>query len=247
MENAIKLARRAKKFLLPVNGRLHDDKKFQGLDENEPLKLPFPVIALEYRRTLSHHDHSHPAQGDNSSKAIVFAEQQEDKILITPIMWVDRLKMWAPFGQVALPLTQYVDRTMVQDGRVAIKIGLNNLGFPMSDYADEVGTLLCMLSCLACSNVSMHKSKAKSPKVLKGALPFDSYHMLTIDVSAAQTKAIIDNIAGNETGQIGRHKREYVRRGHIRRIAKGPIWVNAHIVNVGIGAKIHKDYMPQVS
>jgi hypothetical protein len=77
----------------------------------------------------------------------------------------------------------------------------------------------------------------KAPKKkAKDALPFDSYHILTVDAPGG----------GNLNGRSGGHRspREHLRRGHIRRYENGArIWVNATVVNAGIGGRVSKDYL----
>ena len=69
-----------------------------------------------------------------------------------------------------------------------------------------------------------------------GALPFDDYHVLTINVGGQGQR---------EGAANGSHRspREHLRRGHIRRLQDGrKLWVNATVVNPGVGAKVMKDY-----
>ncbi len=71
------------------------------------------------------------------------------------------------------------------------------------------------------------------------ALPFDEYHVLTVAIPSAKASV------NNQAESIGdRHSpREHLRRGHIRRLQDSrKIWVNAAIINAGVGTKIHKNY-----
>jgi hypothetical protein len=149
--------------------------------------------------------------------------------------------MWAPYPEVALDRTSYLDRSVKQNGYTAIKIRSNNIA-PVSDYADEVGALLCMLNILQCRNVHIEKTEVgKTRKAMcsgkKGALPFDSYHVLTIDIPGKTG-------VGVATGGH-RSPREHLRRGHIRQLADGRrIWVNATVVAFGRGGGVvTKDYV----
>jgi hypothetical protein len=94
-----------------------------------------------------------------------------------------------------------------------------------------------MLNALACSNVHIERSEPKkSSKKIKSALPFDTYHILTIDVPG--------NSGGGMATGSHRSPREHLRRGHIRRLGDGRrIWVNATVVAAGRGAGVvTKDY-----
>lgn len=91
-----------------------------------------------------------------------------------------------------------------------------------------------MISALSCSNIVIEKNNSRTHPTNKGILPFDSYYVLTIKDS--QPSKI------GESMDDRRRPREHVRRGHIRRSENSKIWVNATVVNRGIGAKISKDY-----
>jgi hypothetical protein len=232
---AIDLAQQSQKFMLPEGGRLYDDPEYRALDDSEPLRLPYPFIALEY-----------PRRGDSplkagevlSTKAILFACEVDNAIILKPVVWSDRKGRWAPFPLVVLSNTGYLDRTTITEGYTAIRIWRPDSRFDSSDYQDEVGALLCFLNALQCMNVHVERSAPKKiGKMKKATLPFDTYHILTISVPGKDKKA---------TASIGGHRspREHLRRGHIRRLADGRrIWVNATVVAAGRGAGlVKKDY-----
>jgi hypothetical protein len=54
LAHAIDLAAASTKFILPDGGRLVDDPLLKGIDESQPLRLPYPFIALEYSRSEYH-------------------------------------------------------------------------------------------------------------------------------------------------------------------------------------------------
>lgn len=228
LSHAVDLAQASQKFLLPEGGRLYDDPEYRALDESEPLRLPYPLIALEYsRRGMAANEYGH-----KSTKAIIFARERDDLIVVMPVAWIDHVGLWGPLPEVAIPRIGYLDRAMVVDGRTAIKIGLVHDGIPLSDYADDVGALLCFLNVLQCKNVHVERSEPKKTgQKIKTALPFDAYHVLTIDVPGK---------TGDGAATFGhRSPREHLRRGHIRRLADGRrIWVNATVVAAGSGAGV---------
>jgi hypothetical protein len=232
--NALHLARKAKKFMLPDGGRVYEDKTFRALDESEPLHLPFPCIALEYASDKS----KTPRAGETaSSKRIVFVREESDSIVLTPVFWVDAESVWYPLPEAALPLTHYLSRDTVNEGWIAINCSLSDSRFPLSDYEDEIGSLLCFLNALQCSNVHAERSPAKAAgKKIKSALPFDDYYVLSVDLPSG----------GSGSTAAGGHRspREHLRRGHIRRLESGRrIWINAAVVGASKGAgKIVKDY-----
>jgi len=246
--HCIDLAKASQKFILPDGGRLYDDPEFKALDESESLSLPFPLIALEFTRSKEYvasqvgeirEAVSQPA------KSLLFARERDDVIAVTVVAWAEHVGMWVPFPEVGIPRVGYLDRGMRSTtGRVAIKVAFNQRSSfqpPAQDYMDEIGALLCMLNILSCKNVHIEKShpgkvRAAMAAGKKGALPFDSYHVLMIDAPAPTEP-------GTATGGH-RTPREHLRRGHIRRLADGRrIWVNATVVSAGRGGGVvKKDY-----
>lgn len=247
--HCIDLARASQKFILPDGGRLYDDPEFKALDESETLSLPFPLIAMEFTRTQEFVA-AQPEQVRDAvfqpKKALLFAREREDAIAITVVVWAEHVGIWVPFPEVAIPRVGYLDRTMRgPTGRVGIKVAANQRADfqpPLQDYMDEIGALLCMLNVLSCKNVHIEQShpgkvRAAMAAGKKGALPFDSYHVLMIDSPKAD-----DGSSG--AGSSHRSPREHLRRGHIRRLGDGRrIWVNATVVAAGRGAGVvTKDY-----
>lgn len=237
---AIDLAQMSQKFILPDGGLLLDDHEFRALDEDEPLSLPHPFIALEYRRDKTACLEPWEVA---SSKAIVFARQRDNEIALMPVVWLDLQSLWVPFPEIWIPRTRYINRTAKAPGRghVAFAIGRADDRIPVSDYQDEVYCLMSMLNALQCHNVRVETSVPRRAMLAgrakrKGALPFDTYHVLTLDVPGGSR-------CGAGDGH-GRSPREHLRRGHIRRLHDDrKIWVNATVVAAGRGAgKVHKDY-----
>ena len=79
LSNALDLAAASEKFILPEGGRLFDDKEYKALDENEPLKLPYTFIALEYQ----HSEHTKiNSESGRRSKRVLFCREREDEIVL---------------------------------------------------------------------------------------------------------------------------------------------------------------------
>jgi hypothetical protein len=242
LRNAIYMADSSQKFILPDGGRLYDDKELKCLDETQPIRLPFPIIALEYSRNAPLPTENQSTEA-KCSKAIIFAREfnndGKDVILITAVNWADMYGLWLPFPNVAIPSVGYLDRSRVSaTGRVTIKVIQNGI-IPAEDTMDEIGALLCFLNILTCKNVSIEKMHhGKEGKKVKSALPFDSYHVLSIAADGGTSTP------GVGASREGRSPREHLRRGHIRRLQDGRrIWVNATVVAAGRGNGIvSKDY-----
>jgi hypothetical protein len=220
------------KFTLPTSGMFIEDPDLRAVDRDVTLRLPYPCIALEYC--------------PGGQRSIVFArqwgEEWEGSIAIDCAFYHQTDGTWTvtpgPYMLVISSLHDHGQRTglnmFVPDTIRSLSGGDNSL---LSGMASPV---LHLLNALACSNVHIERqAPAKQPKKSKGALPFDAYHYLTIDV-------------GRQPGDAGpglltshRSPREHLRRGHIRRLDTGKkIWVNAHVVAGGRGAgKVTKDYV----
>ena len=232
MTLCIKLAGLSRKFLLPEGGLLLDDKELRALDESGTLNLPFPEIALEF------------ATPDTmGSRTIVFARERGEVIELTRATCVEG------FGWIVLNHSRdgggllrsgYLDRHSAPHGMPTIKLR-NNSG-EYAELDEPIGdtyVLLSFLNALSCSNVSIEESQPrKLNKAPKHALPFDSYHILTIDTGECGVEM------PKGVGETHRSPREHLRRGHIRRLAAGRrIWVNAAVIAAGRGVGVvSKDY-----
>lgn len=241
------------KIQLPDGGRLIGDKASDVLNDM-PLNLPFDSVCIEYRRESTKFDQMRADAGEelhHCLKCIVLAKhwQKEDEsecnwILLREVSWFDYAGVWAPLCEVLLPKQGYAQEV---DGQLRM-MSVTNPGigprlesdsiWKDADLSDGMGAVIDLIAALACSNIKLERKKArKVGRKVKSALPFDSYHYLTVDVP------------GKPSGQgagIGdrRSPREHIRRGHIRRLADGrAIWINAAIINAGIGSKVDKAYV----
>lgn len=227
----IDLAGAAQKFILPLGGVLLEDDELKALDGAEALRLPHPYVALEYP----------PKEG--GAKMITFAREHQDSasIAVTPVFYTEANGCWTSFPTFYIP----ANPQNAIEGRHQGKAHLTFIApTSVKDAAskqvciDAASIVLAFLNALQCSNVHIARSEPrKASKKVKAALPFDTYHVLTIDVPGK---------AGERGGSSGPHRspREHLRRGHIRRLADGrKIWVNATVVAAGRSSgKVTKDY-----
>jgi hypothetical protein len=228
------LARRAaeaQKFMLPEQGILLDDPRFCALESDAELRLPFDVVALEFPYRF---------QPRGVFKAIILAAHDNDEIVFAPVFG-EPSGHWS-FGEVgSLPVRGWRTDQGWRLRRHKPDLASPNMRDSSNKEArDEFLRVMCedllmFLNALACSNVSTETIyPRKQPKPSKAALSFDAYHVLQINGACAK---------GVGSGGEHRSPREHLRRGHIRRLPAGKsIWINAVIVNAGIGATIHKDY-----
>ena len=228
----IDLASAAQKFILPPGGVLLEDDELKALDGAEALRLPHPFVALEYP----------PREG--GAKMITFAREHQGSwsIAVTPVYYTEANGCWTSFPTFYIPTNPQAAIDSRHEGKAHL-----NFAYPADLIKDAASKQICIdtasivlafLNALQCSNVHIAKSAPKkSSKKVKAALPFDTYHVLTIDVPGR---------AGERGGPTGprRAPREHLRRGHIRRLADGRrIWVNATVVSAGRGAGVvKKDY-----
>lgn len=237
------------KFMLPDGGRLHDDMELRSLDEAEKLRLPYPCICLEYHSNGRSRQINEPVGYVNgvpqyetddfvsAPRRIVYAREQGNNIVVTIAFWTRHDGLWRVMPECAIPNIHYLDRRIQIGGRPAIKVMTAEPRIPLSDYMDEMGALLCFLNILQCQNVQAERSEPRhTGRKIKAALPFDAYHILTIDAPGNSGESVV----------TGGHRspREHLRRGHIRRLSDGRrIWVNATVVAAGRNAGVvMKDY-----
>lgn len=234
VDHVIDLCRASQKFILPENGELLRDVELRALDDSEPLRLPHPFVALEFQAKLSRKD-GPPV----FARRVIFCREDEDGIYVRPAAHVDANGFWIVKRDAFIPKTHYLDRSNPKELKVVAEYPTNegaSLGFK------HVMIVLGFLNALQCSNVRTERSEPKkSGKKIKTALPFDSYHVLTIDAPRKPGSA---SDACGIGGGSHRSPREHLRRGHIvRPEGRRPYWRNATIVNASRGlAKIEKDY-----
>lgn len=250
LSNAVSLHEKSTKFILPDGGRIFDDVELRSLDESVTLRLPFPCIALEYHSNGLERKHDEPIglvngvpQYESDSfvsapKRIVYAREVEWFILVNIAFFTKTDGLWRLMPECYIPTTNYLKRDVSLLGRPGIVCGVRDPRAMSADYMDEVGALMAFLNVLQCSNVKIEKKQAKKEgKQVKSALPFDSYHVLTIDSHKS---------VGFGCGTSFNHRspREHLRRGHIRRLNDGrKVWVNATVVSAGKGfGVVAKDY-----
>lgn len=237
MNHAMDLAAASQKFLLPDGGLLMDDPELRALDGARPLRLPHQFIALEFL-------HADEGADDVLTKRIIFARERDQFIHLSgagfQTGYQDQSRMWVWMPECAIAMQDYLDRSD-PGGRATVKFRpLAPWDAGPECYPLYLKVFMCFLNALACSNVRIERSEPKNAgKKIKAALPFDTYHVLTIDVGRQQKSG------GGTADGSNRHPREHLRRGHIRRLEDGRrIWVNATVVAAGRGvAKIEKDYM----
>lgn len=230
LRQVLSLSDTAAKFTLPERGRLLDDPELRAIDEADQLRLPYPVCALEY---------SFPRfSGDTScSKRVLLMVEQSEGLICFPVVYWDQGERFIAMKPFGLHHGNHIDRGAGRDGMPAVLLAFDGTEEEGKDRHQDALVALSFLNALSCSNVRIEHQPARGQGKKAGqALPFDSYHTLTIEPASSAGRS-------SSSSQAHRSPREHLRRGHIRRYESGlKVWVNAAVVNPGIGGRIFKDY-----
>jgi len=235
--------RKAVKFQLPFMGKFFEDHEFRGLDGVGEIRLPYPLLAFEYSATDQVEE---PGQFASTKRVILAAEytdpvNDERHIGLGVFSYMDKIKRWFALPPVDIDLNP---KEVIEKGSAYYKFNGSKLvhymmskGCQPSDWATEIEVLMNFLNASTCRNVhvDVHRANVKG-KAAKSPYPFDDYHYLTVDAPGT-TSAPRESLGGSH-----RSPREHLRRGHIRRLEAGPVWVNATVVNPGVGGVIKKNY-----
>lgn len=220
-EQFLETASIAVKFLLPdpsVAGLLDPDlRALDGLS----LRLPFEAVLIETQFPV----------GD-AGRGIILATEHKGAIRVTGCGSPRGMKGWtSPAGVIEIDPADWKP----DNGAPGVKYRLVSGSYP-GQLASYVIDLLVALSCC---NVQT-QALPIDPKLAKaaskrGALPFDTYHVLTIKPSNPKGPAV--------RAHDHRSPREHLRRGHVRRLEDGRrLWVNATVVNPGACGTVFKSY-----
>jgi hypothetical protein len=258
------LAQESIKFILPDNGKIFDDK-YRGLPED--FRLPYPSVVLEYicraEGGVAADHFGHDATFAAPERVIV-AQQDGHSVLVMSVIGMrahgDVIWYVQPFVSEIIPVARMSVGMRAQlktpepwmpsisqvgvvihdlGGMAQRQFGANWEEHGYYDMTDESSAVLELIEALSCSNVgheALPARKVNKSAAKRGALPFDEYRVLTVRSAGAGGTASVSTIDR-------RQSREHLRRGHIRNLQDGRrIWVNATVVNAGVGGRITKDY-----
>lgn len=221
------------KFVIPDDGLIFNDN-FKGLN-NSKINLPFENISIEYWDSVE------------NLKVVVFASKDSG----TDSIWVAATfnhktinNTWFPELHVA-----YLDSNSIIEGG-GYKY---NLGFPsllpimksrtVGGYQPRIHNFIRsipeLIEALSCKNITTANHQAASPvnekRIKAGKLPFYETKILMIDTRSSSGKSAI-------SGGSHASPRQHLRRGHIRRLESGNIWVNSCVVGDSYKGSISKQY-----
>ena len=240
-------------FQMPEGGKIFDDD-LKGIKGNV-IRLPFPLITFSFER--------------DGTKFVCIAEEEKSVRAVegTPIMF--RLNIilsnaqsqgWTPGIIEAHASSAWDDGAEegAHPGKVQIRSRLvfcvpsfinssKNVSGPEFSTDQRAATicinsLLELCEALSCSNVK-HEPIDKINKnmnlrrVKGGKLPLFEIRTLTIDSESisGQSESFGSNFDRSKV-------RQHLRRGHIRRLPKGNIWINSMTVGSSDSGLITKTY-----
>lgn len=242
--NVSKSIGKAVKFMLPMNGIILDDS-WRVCDQTE-LRLPFPDITLEFDTDgLSDESEDMGADDVIVTKWVVFLAEEPGKIAIIVCPSIGgRFKCMSRIG--ALNTTKHVD--IGSDSfYLSEQAFLREPARDEPDVENEIKVLRSMgaivlgfLGMLSCKNVEQSTHQKVSPKnaqrVKSHKLPIYETKILTLKPTVAQVSGIVSGLGSHAS------KRQHLRRGHIRRLESGNIWVNSCVVGDASKGVINKQY-----
>ena len=250
-------------FALPNEGFIFDDD-LKGLTGHvDKFRLPFPSITLEYFTW----EKNRTEETLPCPKRLIVAEEAkldgEDVIKVIAICYYATYKKWSPLtvgfvvkwdgsvtaipaeqglmfginGSVGIVNQAHFDQVVQRDGE---KKALDAL---LLDFWVEMRVFLEFMEALTCSNVKPHLIEPvnifkQRRRAADGKLPLYETYVLTIPGKPS---------AKQESKQ-GTHSspRQHLRRGHIRRLPSGNIWVNSCVVGNASKGVIEKQYAVQI-
>lgn len=223
-------------FVIPDDGEIFDDE-LKGL-EGKRIELPYESITVEFYLS-GKWSHGEPG------KTIIVATDDGDAIIVFAASAFSGTDIWTPTAY-AMRVPKDINITgkrsdKMTNSRVVCPGLLEEVGDDESH--NHIGSFeLCLeelIEALSCKNIStanhQEVSAVNGKRIKEGKLPFYETKMLVIDTH--------DSSAG-KAGKGGSHAspRQHLRRGHIRRLPNGNIWVNSCVVGNSANGIIRKQY-----
>ena len=245
----------AQKFMMPDGGKVLDHAHVKPLmTDVETIRLPYYWTVIEY---MEHFDESPFERGVRTpyaEKQLIYAYDCNDRVLMTTAhssnSWpLSDLWFVSGFGVFSKAEIADIANDKTSDGHIVLSDDVmryekNPIGLDVSEYknwlADRLwnatGIVLNLIGALSCTNVSAPVTHTPAKSNPKAAYPFHSYRELMLGNRLA-------SVGGGQGGGSSRSPREHLRRGHIRKLSNGKrTWVNATVVNAGVGGGVDKTY-----
>lgn len=236
-------------FSMPDGGKILNDE-FKGIIGQE-LRLPFPVITIEYYQNAGVDSKNGQVPARNRL-LLAFEDEIDEELFIIVISAHSGLYDWE-ISSLAAVIPSKWDKNCSKGEFNVVKVLpdflKNHADEQMyqilkNEIAEECVVVMEFLEALSCKNVS-HVPIGKTSKVMndmrirKGKTPFYETRELIVHSSSISGK--VSDIV-NTSNNPYTPKRQHLRRGHIRRLEKGNIWVNSCIVGSAELGVINKTY-----
>lgn len=205
----------------------------------EVANLPFPSICLELE--------AFSATSNQELQCVILAKQEEEYIHIYALNKVDE---WQLMENKKTDELIFIDLNRVNFEAWAG-------GFKPEDYSEKnflgllqwlhdvaLRSVVNVLCTLSCSNAHIDDHTEKPSKIKndlrknKKKLPFFEFKILTVDSGKGASQKSVNSVGGTHVSP-----RVHLRRGHIRKLPKKNIWVNACVVGDKSKGEITKDYL----
>lgn len=264
-----KSIKKAQHFSLPDGGRIFENQ-LKGLYGVGRLHLPYPVITISCatRKDLGYSKllivcEQHDGDPYNCLSTIIgkprttasAADKLSDPLM--PRISVNAydynsLGEWVPcpaFGFI--PVEECITGNS-ESVKLSISAGSVNehahneymkisgsieecLGHAYADAMSNTTVVLELLEALSCSNIEIESTGAPRRSLAKKRTLFETKHLVL-------KRPAVSSKSSSEVLGRGNSPRAHLRRGHIRRLPKGNIWVNACAVGDVKNGFLHKDY-----
>jgi hypothetical protein len=262
---------RAPKFILPDGGRVLTDS-LEMVPER--IRLPYPEICIEYfveqdtefqpgfvpaaKRIIIAREIEAADLDPATYKAGFYNRDLGPFIMFTfvcsvPMGWgfgpawclISQDRRYSKLGGVnGAPIAAaagFVAEDMDSWRRYVVVGGDRFSDFASADFVAEVPVILSLAQALSCANIAVETipapEKLNRARKFKGVTPFFDYHVLQVTAPGRR-------VSGSDHGGSHASPRTHLRRGHIRRLPKGNIWINSMVIsgNAGPHGMIAKDY-----
>lgn len=221
-------------FAIPDSGVIFDDNN-KGLMGNK-INLPFPEITIEWFDEYT------------KTKVVIFAAETSEGIMITVALKVEEMPEWvfnSIFGLISKDMVFSEKNEITLFDRFSKYTSYcESSGYPR--LFQERNIMKCtepffeFIEAMSCTNVEPSTHESASPKnekrIKQGKLPIYETKILTIK-PRHQPESIGSGIKGTHSSP-----RQHLRRGHIRRLPSGNIWVNSCVVGNKENGIISKSY-----
>lgn len=253
VKTVAELIGKAVHFVTPDGGEILNDglKGLHGMN----IHLPYDIMTIEYFVDKSQSTKTDERETIYISKRLILAVDSKvfnqyidikaDGIFVFSCCWLDGMWALQPAGAILKRDWQSQNnyilvRALPEFLDEEFALGRTTIDDMRFDVSSDCGALMELLEALSCRNVSTANHQdavvGNAKRVKEGKLPF------------YQTKMLVINSGYSPSGKTGNgggshvSPRQHLRRGHIRRIESGNIWVNSCVVGDSNKGIIKKQY-----